>query len=186
MDHTNADRIGRVPAPGRGEAADGQIQATATRERLESLELNPRLMRLSGEQLAGYVARAIDAAQEEARADEPSTQPDAGLPTDPKAVTADPKVVTTRPSQGHGQAADGLIHAVAAAPDGRLTRLEIGDGAMRMASHELAERILLAVNTALAELRATLRRRVDARHSEAHVRPPDATSKMHAGRAEEP
>jgi hypothetical protein len=81
----NAGGTGHESLTGRGEAADGQIQATATRGRLESLELNPRLMRLSGEQLAGYVAVAIDAALEEACGEAPAID---GPPVDPSALAA--------------------------------------------------------------------------------------------------
>ncbi len=228
VENTNAGGTNHESPAGRGEAADGQIQATATRGRVESLELNPRLLRLSGEQLAEYVAAAIDAALDEARGQAPAAD---GPPVDPSVLAArlgevhDQSLRTvqmitqalgeavaglrertgmdgdvspqglpelleqthrtveqmTRPAggqkaeadsdsngdsdsdsdevSGRGDAANGMIHAVSAAPDGRITALEISDQAMRMASHELAEQIVLAVNAALTELRAKLRER---------------------------
>jgi hypothetical protein len=51
------------------------------------------------------------------------------------------------PPDGAGEAAGGLIRAVAA--DQRLTALELDPRVMRMASAELAEQILVAVNAAL-------------------------------------
>ena len=236
MENTTTGGVSHVSpagsAAGRGEAADGQVQATATRGRLESLELNPRLMRLSGEQLALYVAAAVDMALEEARAqpapatDVPPVDPtvlaarlsevqeeglrsmqmitqalgeavtvlrertgmngdvgpqglpelleqthrtveqmtrpageDGGPAEDGAVDHADVAAATAKDDDvtGKGEAADGLVHVVAAAPDGRMTTLEIGDQAMGMPSHELAAQVILAINAALADLRAKLR-----------------------------
>jgi hypothetical protein len=55
--------------------------------------------------------------------------------------------------QGSGQAADGQVSAVAG-PDGRLRELNLNPRVMRMASKDLAQEILTAVNAALDDLRA--------------------------------
>jgi hypothetical protein len=228
------------PAPlGRGDAADGQVQATATCGRVESLELDPRLMRLSGEQLAGHVATAVEAALEDARGQSTVGPAPDTPPVDPRVLAARlgqvhdqgvravemitqalgdavallrdrtgmagdvsprglPELLAEThrtvarmagPAEeadgagdgaaggaagageeagmgaagaeftGHGEAAGGLVHANTAAPDGRLTALEIDGRLMRLASHDLAAQVLLAVNGALTDLRDKLRER---------------------------
>jgi DNA-binding protein YbaB len=54
--------------------------------------------------------------------------------------------------RGQGQNASGLIRSVVD-PGGRVISLEIPDRAMRMASEELAEHVLAAVNSALDDLK---------------------------------
>jgi DNA-binding protein YbaB len=56
-------------------------------------------------------------------------------------------------TEGHGEAADGLIRAVASG--GRIDRVELSPRVMRMDSQTLAEEITRAVNAALAELRTS-------------------------------
>jgi DNA-binding protein YbaB len=49
-------------ADGRGEAADGLVRASATGQRLSSLELDPRVMRMASAELAEHVLTAVNAA----------------------------------------------------------------------------------------------------------------------------
>jgi DNA-binding protein YbaB len=56
-------------------------------------------------------------------------------------------------AEGHGEAADGLIRAVASG--GRIDRVELSPRVMRMDSQTLAEEITRAVNAALADLRTS-------------------------------
>ena len=55
--------------------------------------------------------------------------------------------------EGYGEAADGLIRAVASG--GRIDRVELSPRVLRMDSQTLAEEITRAVNAALADLRAS-------------------------------
>jgi DNA-binding protein YbaB len=57
------------------------------------------------------------------------------------------------PAEGNGEAADGRVKAVAVT-GGRLKSIELDPRMMRLASAELAEHIVTAVNAALADLRA--------------------------------
>jgi len=50
------------PVTGAGESADGRVRATATRGRLERVELDPRVMRMSSEELAAHLVTAVNAA----------------------------------------------------------------------------------------------------------------------------
>jgi hypothetical protein len=62
---------------------------------------------------------------------------------------------------GRGEGADGSVVAVAP-PGGRVESLEIDQRAMRMASAELAEQVVVAVNAALEDLRARSREQMGA------------------------
>jgi len=59
---------GEPPAPGEevrgtGSAADGQITATVSAaNRIDSLQINPRLMRMASEELAEQIVAAVNAA----------------------------------------------------------------------------------------------------------------------------
>ena len=55
--------------------------------------------------------------------------------------------------EGYGEAADGLVRAVASG--GRIDRVELSPRVMRMDSQTLAEEITRAVNAALDELRVS-------------------------------
>jgi DNA-binding protein YbaB len=57
------------------------------------------------------------------------------------------------PAQGRGSAADGRISVVAGA-GGEITSIELDPRVLRMASAELAEHLVEAVNQALRDLRA--------------------------------
>jgi len=70
-------------AEGQGEAADGRVRAVAKRGRLDSIELNPRLMRLPGAELAEHVTAASNAALDDLRAKAPTAE-DAAI--DPAAL----------------------------------------------------------------------------------------------------
>jgi DNA-binding protein YbaB len=63
--------------------------------------------------------------------------------------------------RGEGESADGQVRAVAP-PGGRLASLEIDQRAMRMASQELAEHVVAAVNAALEDLQAKSREQAGA------------------------
>ncbi|WP_329428151.1 YbaB/EbfC family nucleoid-associated protein [Streptosporangium sp. NBC_01495] len=67
------------------------------------------------------------------------------------ARTAEPRADAA--VQGSGEAAGGQVRAVAG-QDGRLHELHLNPRVMRMASENLAQEILLAVNAALDDLRA--------------------------------
>jgi DNA-binding protein YbaB len=192
---------------GRGEASDGQIRAVAMRGRLESLEFDPRVKRLSGEKLSELTLTAVNAALLDLRTQAPSASDsidlrgmftlvqevqNEGLRTmsmftrglsdavaqvqertgkhgdsGPHGLeqlldqvqhclgpvqqfrTEDAGPVEVR---GQGQNASGLIRSVVD-PGGRVISLEIPDRAMRMASEELAEHVLAAVNSALDDLK---------------------------------
>jgi DNA-binding protein YbaB len=62
---------------------------------------------------------------------------------------------------GRGEGADGSVVAVVP-PGGRVESLEIDQRAMRMASAELAEQVVVAVNAALEDLRARSREQMGA------------------------
>ncbi|MGK5742711.1 YbaB/EbfC family nucleoid-associated protein [Micromonospora sp. URMC 103] len=62
-----------------GEAADGQVRAVMRDGRLESVRLDPRVMRLASDDLGEHIVTAVNAALAAAR------QPTAGVP-----VTVDP------------------------------------------------------------------------------------------------
>jgi hypothetical protein len=57
-----------APARGIGETSEGRVRAVASRGRLASLELDPRMMRLSEAELGEQIALAVNAALEDLRA----------------------------------------------------------------------------------------------------------------------
>ncbi|HZB30624.1 MAG TPA: YbaB/EbfC family nucleoid-associated protein [Streptosporangiaceae bacterium] len=70
-------------APGVGEAADGQVRVVAAKGVIESIELDPRVMRLPSERLTEHLVAAGNAALAEMRARAPAPEP-AGI--DPAAL----------------------------------------------------------------------------------------------------
>jgi DNA-binding protein YbaB len=98
---------------GEGEAADGQVRAVATGGRLERVELDPRVMRLPGERLAGHLVTAANAALDDLRARSPA-QADAGV--DPAVLAQRLKQVTDEGLQSMAmitQAIEGAMARVA-------------------------------------------------------------------------
>lgn len=66
-----------VELRGEGEAADGRVRAVAvTGGRVESLELDPRVMRMSSQELAGHLTVALNGALDAVRAQVPVEQVD--------------------------------------------------------------------------------------------------------------
>jgi DNA-binding protein YbaB len=65
-------RAGADAGRGTGEAADGQVRVVAAGGRLERVELDPRVMRMPGERLAGHLVAAGNAALDELRAAAPA------------------------------------------------------------------------------------------------------------------
>jgi DNA-binding protein YbaB len=65
-------RAGADAARGEGEAADGQVRVVAAGGQLERVELDPRTKRMPGEQLAGHLVAAGNAALAELRSRAPA------------------------------------------------------------------------------------------------------------------
>jgi hypothetical protein len=63
---------GAEGARGTGVAADGRVTAVAVGGRLESLRLDPRVMRMASEDLAGHILAAVNTALAELAAQAPS------------------------------------------------------------------------------------------------------------------
>jgi DNA-binding protein YbaB len=82
-------RAGAGAARGAGEAADGQVRVVAAGGRLERVELDPRVMRMPGERLAGHLVEAGNAALDELRAAAPA----------PDDTAVDPAVLARRLEQ---------------------------------------------------------------------------------------
>jgi DNA-binding protein YbaB len=79
---TGAERVPDAPpVRGTGEACEGEVRAVASEGRLETLELGPRLMRMTPEQLAPHLVTAANAALDDLRAKAPVA--DAGAAVDP-------------------------------------------------------------------------------------------------------
>lgn len=73
-------------ARGTGEALDGRVLAVAAGARVESLTLDPRVMRLGSEELAEHVVTAVNAALGELASKAPSGDQNS-LP-DPRVIAA--------------------------------------------------------------------------------------------------
>ncbi|MFI0366520.1 YbaB/EbfC family nucleoid-associated protein [Actinomadura sp. 1N219] len=72
---SGGERPGGASAKGHGEAADGLIRVTVSADgEVEGIELAPRAMRMSSEEIGEHVAAAVNGAFQELRADP------AGLP----------------------------------------------------------------------------------------------------------
>jgi hypothetical protein len=191
-----------VPTEGHGEASEGRVRVTAQAGRIESITLEPRLLRLPSAELGELVRDAVNGAltdlggtyaaapdlaaisetlrevqneglrqmavitdgiadamakiRERARiSGDPSPQ---GLEhllnvtqrnlDDVVAASGD-----TEDLRGEGEAARGQIRVVAVV--GRVESVTVEPQAMRMASHELAEQLRTALNTALSDLRSS-------------------------------
>ena len=65
------------PPTGFGEAAEGMVRVTAVDGRVTAVDLNPRVMRMASEELAEYLATAVNAAL----ADLAGKYPRGNLPT---------------------------------------------------------------------------------------------------------
>jgi hypothetical protein len=63
---------GAGEARGAGDAADGRVSAVAVGGRLESLKLDPRVLRMASEELAGHIVAAVNAALDDLATQAPS------------------------------------------------------------------------------------------------------------------
>jgi hypothetical protein len=71
----SAQREGQLPGDierGRGGSADGRVSAVASRGRVESIELDPRLLRGPASELGGPLVEAVNAALDDLRAKAPA------------------------------------------------------------------------------------------------------------------
>lgn len=81
-----SSRLPDAAARGEGESANGRVRAVAAGGRLQSVELDPRVMRLPSHDLAAHVVAAVNAALDDLAAQAP-TAGDLAVP-DPKELAA--------------------------------------------------------------------------------------------------
>ncbi|MGE5291939.1 MAG: YbaB/EbfC family nucleoid-associated protein [Micromonosporaceae bacterium] len=75
LESLRSERMPGADARGIGEAADGRVRAVAASPgRLESLELDPRVMRMPSKDLAQQVLTAVNAALNDLAAQAPSAE----------------------------------------------------------------------------------------------------------------
>ncbi|HEY0539516.1 MAG TPA: hypothetical protein VGD53_14155 [Actinoallomurus sp.] len=205
IDQLRTDKVlpGDVPDEGHGETSEGRVRVTAQAGRIESVTLEPRLLRLPPEEVGELVRDAANAALTDLNGKSAADAPDLAaisealrevqneglrqmaIITDGIAgamaqirqrtrISGDPSpqglehlLNATRQNldevvaasdeaedlRGEGTAARGQIRVVAVV--GRVDSVTIEPPAMRMASHELAEQLKMALNAALSDLRSS-------------------------------